>query len=214
MDDVRASTAELTGAVHSLDSRSEQIGEIVDTITQIAGQTNLLALNAAIEAARAGEQGRGFAVVAEEVRKLAEQSQAAAGSIGDLIGEIQSQTRHAVAIGEAGVKRTELGASTVRQAHEAFDRIAQAVADMDRRVSEIGAAIHQIAGSGARMQDSISAVAGIAEQSSAASEQVSASTQQTSASAQVVAASAGELAHTAQELQEMLDRFVFDHAGA
>ena len=64
--------------VVKLGNRSKEIGQIVSTISGIAGQTNLLALNAAIEAARAGEQGRGFAVVAEEVRKLAEQSQEAA----------------------------------------------------------------------------------------------------------------------------------------
>ena len=63
--------------VAKLGERSKEIGQIVNTISGIAGQTNLLALNAAIEAARAGEQGRGFAVVAEEVRKLAEQSEMA-----------------------------------------------------------------------------------------------------------------------------------------
>jgi methyl-accepting chemotaxis protein len=207
MQEVQASTSELTGAIHSLDSRSGQIGQIVDTISAIADQTNLLALNAAIEAARAGESGRGFAVVAEEVRKLAEQSQSAAASIGDLIAGIQAQTRQAVALGEAGAQRTEAGYGTVREARDAFERIAQAVTDMDQRVAEIGAAIHQIAGSGARMQESMSAVASIAEQSSAASEQASASTEQTSASVQVVAASAGDLAGTARQLQELVDQF-------
>ena len=73
-------------AAEELKTSSAQIGEIVGLISTIAGQTNLLALNAAIEAARAGEQGRGFAVVAEEVRKLAEQSEAAAHQIKDLVG--------------------------------------------------------------------------------------------------------------------------------
>jgi len=76
--------------VTKLGERSKEIGQIVDTISGIAGPNNLLALNATIEAARAGELGRGFAMVAEEVRKLAEQSQEGAKQIASLISEIQT----------------------------------------------------------------------------------------------------------------------------
>ena len=77
-------------AIDDLAERSERIGGIVTTITGLAEQTNLLALNAAIIAAQAGEQGKGFAVVADEIRKLAEETQGAAGEIATLIGEIQA----------------------------------------------------------------------------------------------------------------------------
>jgi methyl-accepting chemotaxis protein len=207
MQAVRDSSAEASTAIRSLDAKSGQIGDIVDTITGIAEQTNLLALNAAIEAARVGEQGRGFAVVAEEVRKLAEESQSAASSIATLIQEIQHETRHVVEVVEDGARQTEDSAATVEQAREAFARIAGAVQDVGNRVEQIAGSIQEIATAGSRVQDSMTSVAAVAEQSSASSEQVSASTQQTSASTEEIAASATELARTAEELERLVGQF-------
>jgi len=207
MQAVHASSTEITERMRDLGSMSEQIGGIVDTITQIAEQTNLLALNAAIEAARAGEQGKGFAVVAEEVRKLAEESQTAAGSIADLIAEIQTGTTKAIDVVSTGVQQTEDGVHIVEQARDAFERIDSSVQDMDERVQRIATAIGEIVSAGTQMQQSIEQVLNVAEQSSASAEEVSATTEETSASAQQIAASAGDLAHTAESLQGVVRQF-------
>jgi methyl-accepting chemotaxis protein len=206
--DLADSSAEVAAAIGDLSDRSERIGGIVETITGIAEQTNLLALNAAIEAARAGEQGKGFAVVAEEVRKLAEESQGAAGEISGLISEIQQEMRRVVGVVGDSAKRTDEGVATVEAARAAFERIGAAVDGMGERVLEIANAVRRISDDARRAGDDVSEIAAVAEESSASAEEVSASTQQTSASTQEIAASAQSLADTALELDELVRNFV------
>ena len=100
---------DLSSRIIDLGKHSQEIGQMLALITNIADQTNLLALNAAIEAARAGEHGRGFAVVAEEVRKLAEESGKAALEIAELVRIIQSNTEEAVDEAKAGARRVDEG---------------------------------------------------------------------------------------------------------
>jgi methyl-accepting chemotaxis protein len=207
MRSVRESSVAVTSAIAQLGNKSDQIGGIVRTITDIAEQTNMLALNAAIEAARAGERGRGFAVVAEEVRKLAEESQGAAASISTLIGEIQSETASTVAVVEDGGRRTEDGTKIVDEAREAFLALGSSVTEMSGRVDEIARVVEGIAASAQVFNASMAEAAAVAEESSAATEQVSASSEETSATAQSIAMAADTLASTADELSKLVGRF-------
>jgi methyl-accepting chemotaxis protein len=207
MGAARDASSAATAAMAELGAKSAEINGIVDTITGIAEQTNLLALNAAIEAARAGEHGRGFAVVAEEVRKLAEESRAAAGSIAALVGAIQAGTRNTVDVVEDGARRADESAATVERAREAFEAIGAAVDGMVARTSDIVAAVGQAAEGSSRVQRDIGEVATVAQQTSASTEQVSATTQQTSAASQQIAAAAQELSARAGELEQLVGRF-------
>ncbi len=129
--------------VEKLGNRSDQIGDIVGTIQDIADQTNLLALNAAIEAARAGEQGRGFAVVADEVRALAERTTRATDEIGRMILSIQQETREAVNEMEDGVRQVEQGTSEAARSREALDEILAQINAVTMQIHQIAAAAEE-----------------------------------------------------------------------
>ncbi len=147
MASIERAVNESAGVITNLGQSSKKIGEIVDTIAGIAGQTNLLALNAAIEAAKAGDQGRGFAVVAEEVRNLAEQSQAAAKHIAGIIGNIQVETARAVVTMNNGTQEVRIGSKTVGLAGKAFVDIIYLITQVSEEIRGISAAMQQLTSS-------------------------------------------------------------------
>ena len=153
MQQISDAVTQSASIIMALGKSSDQIGEIVRVIEDIADQTNMLALNAAIEAARAGEQGRGFAVVADEVRKLAERTTKATKEIGDMIRHIQTDTKGAVASMEDGTHKVVSGVELVNKTGEALATIAERVtqtADMIRQIAvsaeQQSVATQQIAG--------------------------------------------------------------------
>ncbi|MBP2650833.1 MAG: methyl-accepting chemotaxis protein [Firmicutes bacterium] len=193
--------------VAKLGERSKQIGQIIDTIAGIAGQTNLLALNAAIEAARAGEQGKGFAVVAEEVRKLAEQSQAATKQIADLISEIQGDTNKAVVAMDEGTHEVKVGAEVVVIAGKAFEEIVGLVTNVSDQVKDISAVIQQMAGGSQQIVTSVKAIDGYSKTAVGEAQTVSAATEEQSASMEQIAVSSQSLAKLAHSLQTAVSQF-------
>lgn len=193
--------------VARLGERSKEIGEIVDTISGIAGQTNLLALNAAIEAARAGEQGKGFAVVAEEVRKLAEQSQEAAQKIAELISEIQGETTKAVEAMNHGTEEVKVGTQVVGEAGAAFKTIINVVTHISDQTKEVSAAIQQMATGSQQIVDSVRKIGDLSKESAGESQSVSAATEEQLASMEEIANSSQALAQLAQNLQSEVTKF-------
>lgn len=179
--------------VENLGTRSEQIGQIVGTIEDIADQTNLLALNAAIEAARAGEQGRGFAVVADEVRALAERTTKATREIGDMIKTIQQETRSAVMAMNAGVAEVERGGESSEKSGAALQDILLQIHEVSLQISQIATAAEEQTSTTNEITRNVLHVTEVV--------------QQTAKGAKETAAASSQLALLAQQLREMMETF-------
>lgn len=206
---VETTVGESAATVDKLGQRSQEIGQIVATISGIAEQTNLLALNAAIEAARAGEQGRGFSVVADEVRKLAEQSQEAAQQISSLIVGIQSDTSNAVNSMQQGSTAVAEGAKSVEDLRATFDHIRDFVNEVSKEVAGMAEAIHEVADDTQVITDHIAEIDRQGDKVASEMQSVSAVTEEQSAAASEIASASDSLARLAQELQTSLQRFKF-----
>ncbi len=193
--------------VGNLGKRSDEIGQIVGTISEIAEQTNLLALNAAIEAARAGEHGRGFAVVADEVRKLAEQSGSAASNISQLIVTIQQDTVSAVKSIERGNNSVKEGMNSVLATGEAFRSIEDQVDKLTENVRRSMAHIEAVNTSSHEILKAVERVQKTTGKASDHATSVSAATQEQTATMEEIAESSRALAQLANDMQNDVSKF-------
>ena len=193
MESVSKRIQESAGRIQSLGQRSQEIGDIIGVIEDIAEQTNLLALNAAIEAARAGEQGRGFAVVADEVRKLAERTGKATKEITTVVESVQQGTNEAVHSMEAGTQEAHTGMTLAREAGIRLTEIVngvQRVVDMIQTFAESTQQQSQVSG---ELSSSIQQVAQLSQENEGHVQGVATATQQ--------------FAGLAADLQTSLSRF-------
>ncbi len=143
MQEIRSQVESIAQNILSLSEQTQQIGDIITTVTDIADQSNILAINAAIEAAKAGEQGKGFAVVAGEVRNLAEQSKQATNKVRSILGEIQKATNTAVLVTEQGTRGVESGVGLTQNAGRVITQLTATIKNAAQSSQQIAAASHQ-----------------------------------------------------------------------
>ncbi|SFB17010.1 methyl-accepting chemotaxis sensory transducer with Cache sensor [Acetitomaculum ruminis DSM 5522] len=207
---IEESVSKSAEVVGGLGDKMQEIGSIVDVISNIASQTNLLSLNASIEAARAGEAGKGFAVVATEIQNLASQSDSSANEISKLIKDIQIQSEQAVSAMNAGMDNVENGTAAVESSGKAFEQIADMIRAMSDSSKEMESVLEKL---GDDTQNVDGAFKQIKDQSGAISDEtqtVSAVSEEQTASMQEIATASERLKKLAKELEEETSKFEID----
>ena len=193
MDTIREQIQDTSKRIKRLGESSQEIGDIVSLINDIADQTNILALNAAIQASMAGDAGRGFAVVADEVQRLAERSATATKQIEALVKTIQNDTNEAVISMEQTTSEVVRGARLAQDAGVALEEIETVSANLAELIQNISNAARQQASSAGHISNTMNVIQEI--------------TSQTSAGTNATAKSIGNLAEMAIELRNSVTGF-------
>jgi methyl-accepting chemotaxis protein len=207
METIKDEVLGLEDVIENLNSAGKQIGEIVNTITNIAYQTNLLALNAAIEAARAGEHGQGFTVVAGEVRKLAEESGEAAEDIGKKIKEMLLKTGKAVETINRGASKVIDGVNIANVAGNNLDKIVSSVMNVNKMIQDISAASTEQSQNIDSLRGSIESITGATKITSEGTRRVAAAVKEQLAHIRQYISVTKELLTLVQMMSDMLDKF-------
>ncbi len=143
MELIRHRVEDIADNILVLSEHTQQIGEIIAAVNNLADQSRMLALNASVEAARAGEEGKGFAVVAMEVRNLADQNRDATVQVREILGEIQRATNGAVMVTEEGSKGVDQGQGLVNSAGDSIRDLAKAIEEAAMAAMQIAASTRQ-----------------------------------------------------------------------
>ncbi|HTO19937.1 MAG TPA: methyl-accepting chemotaxis protein [Pseudomonas sp.] len=193
MDSIREQIQDTAKRIKRLGESSQEIGDIVSLINDIADQTNILALNAAIQASMAGDAGRGFAVVADEVQRLAERSSAATKQIETLVKAIQTDTNEAVISMEQTTSEVVRGARLAQDAGVSLEEIEKVSKTLAALIQNISNAARQQASSAGHISSTMNVIQEI--------------TSQTSTGTTATARSIGNLAKLASEMRNSVSGF-------
>jgi twitching motility protein PilJ len=193
MDTIREQIQDTSKRIKRLGESSQEIGDIVSLINDIADQTNILSLNAAIQASMAGDAGRGFAVVADEVQRLAERASGATKQIEALVKTIQSDTNEAVISMEQTTAEVVRGARLAQDAGVALEEIENVSTSLSDLIQNISNAARQQAASAGHVSNTMNVIQEI--------------TSQTSAGTTATAGSIGRLAELAGDMQNSVAGF-------
>ncbi|MGN7479487.1 methyl-accepting chemotaxis protein [Solibacillus silvestris] len=202
-----AASQEVSSEIKNLNSKVNQITQVMETIETIAEQTNLLALNASIEAARAGEYGRGFSVVADEIRKLAEQSKNATHQVQEVVSSIVSETTKTVETVEGTMKTAKKLNDDVVLTQSKFNQMSDSVSQIAESIVVVNKEMDVMTSYNKLMNEGIESASSVSEQTAASVQEIAASMDEQIKAIADVANAAEKLTELNRELNSLMERY-------